>query len=64
MYNKVVDYVKSYVDQHPDTIIVSTSDHECGGFTVARQVFGGDADYIWYPQVLSKVTNSTGILAT
>ncbi|RYP09935.1 hypothetical protein DL764_000977 [Monosporascus ibericus] len=34
MYNDVVDYVKEWIDDHPDTLMMSAADHECGGLTL------------------------------
>lgn len=34
MYNKVMSYVKEYIDAHPDTQMLSAADHECGGLTL------------------------------
>lgn len=34
MYNKVMDYVRKWIDAHPDTIMMSAADHECGGLTL------------------------------
>ncbi|RYP18525.1 hypothetical protein DL765_003900 [Monosporascus sp. GIB2] len=34
MYNDVVDYVKEWIDAHPDTLMMSAADHECGGLTL------------------------------
>ena len=42
-YFDAVKVAQKYVDEHPDTILVSTADHECGGFSLARE-----PDYIWY----------------
>lgn len=55
--------VTKYVDEHPDTIMISTSDHETGGLSLARQVTKNYPDYLWYPDVLTKVKSSTINLA-
>lgn len=55
--------VKKYVDDHPDTIMISTSDHETGGLSLARQVTKAYPEYLWYPDVLTKVKSSTVNLA-
>jgi alkaline phosphatase len=34
MYNTVMDYVREWIDEHPDTIMMSAADHECGGLTL------------------------------
>ncbi|ORZ26137.1 alkaline-phosphatase-like protein [Absidia repens] len=47
-YQNTVALVKSFVDQHPDTIMISTSDHETGGLSLARQVSAKYPKYLWY----------------
>jgi alkaline phosphatase len=34
MYNKVMDLVRHWVDDNPDTVMLSAADHECGGLTL------------------------------
>jgi alkaline phosphatase len=34
MYNSVMDYVQEWIDAHPDTMMMSAADHECGGLTL------------------------------
>lgn len=53
MYNQVIDHVKAYVRDHPSTVLVSTSDHETGGLSVAI-----DPDYSWQPAVITGVKSS------
>ncbi|KAH8551104.1 alkaline phosphatase [Umbelopsis sp. PMI_123] len=62
-YHDTVEMVKNFVDENPGTILISTSDHETGGFTLARQVSDAYPKYLWYPDVLSRVKNSTIVLA-
>lgn len=50
MFNKVIDHVRSYIDKHPDTQMLSAADHECGGLTLED---GYD------PTVLSKAEFTT-----
>lgn len=33
MYNEVMAFVKAWIDEHPDTMMMSAADHECGGLT-------------------------------
>lgn len=35
-YNKVMDLVRSWINNHPDTVMLSAADHECGGLTLNR----------------------------
>ncbi|EIE90879.1 hypothetical protein RO3G_15590 [Rhizopus delemar RA 99-880] len=62
-YQKTIELVKKYVDEHPDTIMISTSDHETGGLSLARQVSNAYPEYVWYPDVLTRVKHSTVYLA-
>lgn len=59
-FDETFEYVKSFADAHPDEdfILFSTSDHETGGMTISRQVDASYPDYVWYPEVLSKVKHS------
>ncbi|KAI8890768.1 alkaline phosphatase-like protein, partial [Backusella circina FSU 941] len=62
-YQNTVDLVKKYVDEHPDTIMISTSDHETGGLSLARQISSKYPDYLWYPDVITKTKSSSGFLS-
>ncbi|KAJ4288652.1 hypothetical protein N0V90_011889 [Kalmusia sp. IMI 367209] len=33
MYNDILAYVQKWIDTHPDTMLMSAADHECGGLT-------------------------------
>lgn len=46
-----------------ETVVVSTSDHETGGVTVARQVGRHYPAYVWRPEVLLNATHSGEYLA-
>ncbi|KAI9478238.1 MAG: alkaline-phosphatase-like protein [Benjaminiella poitrasii] len=62
-YQNTIELVKKYVEEHPDTIMISTSDHETGGLSLARQISKKYPEYLWYPDVLTKVKSSTDNLA-
>jgi len=62
MYQQTVEMVKAFVDANADTMMISVSDHECGGLTVGRGN-GYIADYLWYPEVLDGVKSSTGVVS-
>ncbi|CEH17480.1 alkaline phosphatase [Ceraceosorus bombacis] len=48
----------------PEIVLLSTSDHECGGLTLALQrPEDEEAEYAWYPDVLNNSTHSTEYLA-
>ncbi|KAJ3077295.1 hypothetical protein HDU98_004257 [Podochytrium sp. JEL0797] len=61
-YNEMIASVIEWVDKHPNTIMISTSDHETGGLSVAHQMGTGYPDYAWYPSALVPVQNSTEVL--
>lgn len=46
-----------------ETIIISTSDHETGGLSTARQISDNYPDYLWLPEVLQNATHSGEFLA-
>lgn len=59
MYQNTVAAVHRFVEENPDTIMVSTSDHETGGFSLAKQVSSKYPEYQWYPEVLKRQKAST-----
>ncbi|KAI8063276.1 alkaline-phosphatase-like protein [Gongronella butleri] len=62
-YQDTVALVKAFVDQNPNTLLISTSDHETGGLSLARQVSNRYPKYLWYPDVLKNIKSSTAELA-
>ncbi|CAO3646720.1 unnamed protein product [Cunninghamella blakesleeana] len=62
-YEKTVALVKEFVEKHPGTIMISTSDHETGGLSLGRQVGPKYPVYKWNPEVLTKVKNSSEVIA-
>ncbi|KAL1914923.1 uncharacterized protein VTP21DRAFT_7839 [Calcarisporiella thermophila] len=62
MYNEVIGLVKTFADTHPGTSVISISDHETGGMTLGRQPTKEYPEYIWYPEVIARVKNSTEVL--
>ncbi|KAJ2171988.1 vacuolar alkaline phosphatase [Coemansia sp. RSA 560] len=52
-YWRTVQKVHQFVHSNPDTLVVSTSDHETGGLAL-----GIDPEYTWHPRVLNQVTKS------
>ena len=47
-YQKTVEVVKKFVEENPSTVMISVSDHETGGLSVARQVGAQYPEYKWY----------------
>lgn len=54
-YQNTIELVKRFVDEHPDTLLISTSDHETGGLSLARQVTTAYPKYLWYVFMLHLV---------
>lgn len=53
-YNKVIELVTGWIDEHPDTAMISVADHETGGITLP----GG-----YDPRALQGVKHSTDYLS-
>ncbi|WQF78423.1 Putative alkaline phosphatase, alkaline-phosphatase-like, core domain superfamily [Colletotrichum destructivum] len=51
-YNEVMGFIREWIDEHPDTMLMSAADHECGGLTLNG----------FNPLPLSKVNASTEAL--
>ncbi|KAF9321950.1 hypothetical protein BG003_009268 [Podila horticola] len=62
-YHRTIALVRDFVAQNPDTIMISTSDHETGGFTLGLQPDPHTyPDYLWRPEVIERASASTEIL--
>ncbi|KAG0347200.1 hypothetical protein BG004_008239 [Podila humilis] len=62
-YHKTVEVVRRFVAKYPDTVVISTSDHETGGFTLGYQDDPQTyPDYLWLPEVIDRAKKSTEIL--
>ncbi|RCH85439.1 hypothetical protein CU098_007152, partial [Rhizopus stolonifer] len=62
-YQHTVAAVMDFIDKHPNTLLISVSDHETGGLTVGRQVTEEYPEYEWNPEALQYAINSTEILS-
>ncbi|KAI9296193.1 alkaline phosphatase [Neoconidiobolus thromboides FSU 785] len=62
-YYETVKVVKDFVAKNSDTVMISVSDHETGGFTLGRQLTAAYPEYIWHPEVIARVKKSTEKLA-
>ncbi|KAJ3293977.1 vacuolar alkaline phosphatase [Borealophlyctis nickersoniae] len=59
-YQEAISAVKEYVEAHSEnTVMISVSDHETGGLSVARQNTDVYPEYLWHPEALRDVKNST-----
>lgn len=69
MYAAVEEWVNENFDQQgdedePQVLMIGTSDHECGGLTLAKERDEDPAaEYLWYPDVLLKADRSTEFLS-
>lgn len=57
-FAKAIKVAKDYVDQHPDTILVITADHETGGLSL-----GANSIYEWRTDVIKNVKATGRLLA-
>ncbi|KAJ2081485.1 vacuolar alkaline phosphatase [Coemansia sp. RSA 988] len=57
-YWDAVAAVRAYVDTHPDTVMISVSDHETGGLSVAKQLGSEYPEYLWNPHALEAAQHS------
>jgi alkaline phosphatase len=62
-YQRTVESVMKFVEKNPNTILISTSDHETGGLTVGRQVTEDYPKYEWKPEVIERVKVSSEVLS-
>ncbi|CAE6485839.1 unnamed protein product [Rhizoctonia solani] len=62
MYNEVVDYLKKWVDDNDDTVLIGTADHECAGLTLGGIVTTGE--YQYNPAPLASASHSSSYLAS
>lgn len=62
-YQSTVKVVREFVAKNPGTLMISTSDHETGGFTLGSQPDPNTyPEYLWKPEVIKRVTASTDLL--
>jgi alkaline phosphatase len=71
-FAKAVESAKSYVDSHPDTLLIVTADHSTGGLAIGDKVNKKDMKlseaeraktYTWYPEVIKKIKASSYVIA-
>ncbi len=55
---KTMEYLETFVKQHPDTLVVLTADHSTGGLTVAA-----NGDYKWDPSIIKAMKKSPKAIA-
>lgn len=55
---KTLEYLESYVEKHPNTLVMLTADHSTGGFSIAV-----DGKYQWLPEILRTMTASPFAIA-
>ncbi|GFD77550.1 alkaline phosphatase [Tenacibaculum sp. KUL118] len=53
-----MEYLRDYVNAHPDTLVVLTADHSTGGLTI-----GANGDYRWSPEHLKSMSASVMTIA-
>ncbi|WDE03146.1 alkaline phosphatase [Thalassomonas viridans] len=55
---KTLEFLETYVEKNPNTLVVLTADHSTGGFTI-----GAHGEYAWRPEVLRTMTMSPETIA-
>ena len=64
-YDKAFASVLDFLEKDDtEGVVVSTSDHETGGLSTARQLHTTYPDYLWYPGVLTNASHSSEYLAS
>jgi alkaline phosphatase len=53
-----LQYLATYVNNNPDTLVVLTADHSTGGFTI-----GANGTYAWHPEMLRTMQRSPRAIA-
>lgn len=62
-YHQTMAVVRQWVSDHPNTLLISTSDHETGGFTLGSQPDPNTfPEYLWKPEVIKRAKASTELL--
>jgi len=64
-YQATVEAVQAFVDENPNTYVVSVADHATGGISTGQSLLNGSYPdpYMWYPQNLLGQTMSTELMA-
>jgi len=58
-YQQTVAFLKDWVDQNPDTLLISVPDHGTGGISIGRNFHNTTyPPYEWHPEVILKGTAS------
>lgn len=58
-FAEAVAVAKAFVDQHPETLLVITADHETGGLSI-----GADGVYAWLPEVIKPIQLTAAAMVT
>lgn len=64
-YQDTISLVKQFVDENPNTYVISVADHATGGISLGESFFNGTYPdpYMWYPDLLLGQIASTEIMA-
>jgi alkaline phosphatase len=64
---KTLEYLETYVKEHPDTLVVITADHSTGGLSIGKKTERSNANinskYLWQPEFLRSMTMSPETIA-
>lgn len=61
-YDRTFKYILEWVQKN-NAVLVSTSDHETGGLSAARQLHPTYPEYLWFPEVLANTSHSSEYVA-
>ncbi len=68
-FAQAVTHAKTYVDKHPNTLLLVTADHSTGGLAIGDMVSKNESKieqaktYTWYPEVIKKIKASSYVIA-
>jgi alkaline phosphatase len=64
---KTVEYIETYVANHPDTLVVMTADHSTGGLALGKVTGYLDKEvkskYLWQPEIIRNMNMSPEVIS-
>ena len=61
-FNDAFHVARTFIEE-VGGVLISTSDHETGGISVARQVNAAYPEYVWHPEIIANASHSAEYLA-
>ena len=71
-FARSVEIAKTYVKEHPNTLLIVTADHSTGGLAIGKKIKKDDKtlteeqrskSYIWYPNIIKQIKASSILIA-